>query len=146
MSADRLFLVWSIEHDAWWAPNRIGYTRELHEAGRYPEAEAAEIVTRANIRHFNEAAIPFACISEVPRTASLWQADREALRMIEAAAGEGSRLELLERIGQYYLDGDRANRTPRAYLYIHLGMLIGAWNGPGGSTLTTRPRGIVRPK
>ena len=60
--SDRLFVIWSIEHDAWWAPERIGYTRELHEAGRYTQAEAAEIVKRANVVEFNEAAIPLECL------------------------------------------------------------------------------------
>lgn len=119
--SDRTFLLWSIEHDAWWAPNRIGYTRELHEAGRYPEAEARAIVKDANVVAFHEAAIPLACVDEA-NAAGLWIADREALRAIEAAAGGPA---LLERIGAYYLDGDRAARTPRAFLYLHIGMVIG---------------------
>ncbi len=35
-----------------------------------------------------------------------------------------------ERIGDYYRDLDRANRTPRGILYLHLGILSGiisAW-------------------
>jgi hypothetical protein len=67
--ADRLFLIWSIEHDAWWGPNRIGYTRALAEAGRYWEPEARDIVTRANYPPgtCHECAIPLACLFEISR-------------------------------------------------------------------------------
>lgn len=37
-------LVWSMEHNAWWRPSWCGYTAHRHEAGRYPRAEAQEIV------------------------------------------------------------------------------------------------------
>jgi hypothetical protein len=62
MTDEKAFLIWSIEHDAWWAPHRIGYTRELAEAGHYSEQEAREIVSRANIVAFHECAIPVACL------------------------------------------------------------------------------------
>jgi hypothetical protein len=42
------FVIWSFEHDAWWGPGRMGYTRELAQAGRYSEAEATAIVADAN--------------------------------------------------------------------------------------------------
>jgi hypothetical protein len=42
------FVVWSFEHDAWWGPGRIGYTRDLAAAGRYSEAEARAIAEDAN--------------------------------------------------------------------------------------------------
>ena len=57
------FLIWSIEHTAWWRPGRCGYTRKLAEAGRYSRAEAADIVEDANIASFNECAIPLECVS-----------------------------------------------------------------------------------
>jgi hypothetical protein len=56
-----LFLIWSIEHDAWWRPGWMGYTRELAEAGRYTRAEAEAVLTRANYVTVNECAIPVAC-------------------------------------------------------------------------------------
>jgi hypothetical protein len=60
----RLFLIWSLEHDAWWAAGEIGYTRRLREAGRYPEARARKILKRANRRVVNECVIPVACVDE----------------------------------------------------------------------------------
>ena len=38
------YVIWSFEHQAWWAPNRCGYTAKLDEAGRYKRDEAASIV------------------------------------------------------------------------------------------------------
>jgi hypothetical protein len=43
-----LFLIWSMEHGAWWRPGRVGYTEKLADAGQYSRAEACEIVARAN--------------------------------------------------------------------------------------------------
>lgn len=45
------YIIWSEEHGAWWAPHRRGYTRDLSMAGRYTEAEAAQIVADANRYH-----------------------------------------------------------------------------------------------
>jgi hypothetical protein len=36
------YLIWSNEHNSWWAPNRRGYTRVLAKAGRYSQAEAVK--------------------------------------------------------------------------------------------------------
>jgi hypothetical protein len=44
---ERLYLVWSNEHGAWWRPGRQGYTRSLAEAGRYTHAQALDICERA---------------------------------------------------------------------------------------------------
>lgn len=59
----RRFLIWSVEHDAWWAPYRIGYTRELRDAGIYDAADAREIVARANVVAFHECMIPIECVT-----------------------------------------------------------------------------------
>lgn len=46
----KLWLIWSHEHRAWWAPDRHGYTTERQAAGHYEFDEALEIVKQAN-RH-----------------------------------------------------------------------------------------------
>ena len=56
------YLIWSVEHDAWWRPLWNGYTRVLAEAGHYSKHEAERIVRQANIISFNEAMIPIECM------------------------------------------------------------------------------------
>lgn len=60
------FAIWSIEHDAWWAPARLGYTRLLDDAGSYSDAESREIVARANVVKFHECRIPLECLRHDP--------------------------------------------------------------------------------
>lgn len=43
------YLVWSNQHAMWWRPNQSGYTQVIEEAGRYPFAEAKEIVRKATV-------------------------------------------------------------------------------------------------
>lgn len=58
MSSDpRTYVIWSFEHDAWWASGSWGYTPELAQAGRYSRAEADRIVANANIVAVNEVAM-----------------------------------------------------------------------------------------
>ena len=57
------WLIWSLEHTAWWRPGRWGYTTVLAEAGRYTRAEAEEIVARANIVAIHECAIPIEAVA-----------------------------------------------------------------------------------
>lgn len=45
----KLYLIWSIEHDAWWKPASRGYTKKRSEAGQYTYEEAKKIVKNANI-------------------------------------------------------------------------------------------------
>lgn len=42
-----LYVIWSHEHTAWWAPNGQGYVRDLAKAGRYSAAEAGRWVVQA---------------------------------------------------------------------------------------------------
>jgi hypothetical protein len=42
------WVLWSEEHSAWWAPGEHGYTNSLRRAGRYSEARAKAIETKAN--------------------------------------------------------------------------------------------------
>jgi hypothetical protein len=43
------WLIWSIEHSAWWKPYHNGYTSVRGEAGEYSFDEACDIVQRANV-------------------------------------------------------------------------------------------------
>lgn len=60
------WLIWSIEHNAWWGPNACGYTPSQTEAGRYTYEEALGIVASANMYRLcvkrnvspNEAMVP----------------------------------------------------------------------------------------
>jgi hypothetical protein len=45
---ERDFLIWSYEHDAWWGPAKMGYTKDFERAGRYTKDEAARICEDAN--------------------------------------------------------------------------------------------------
>lgn len=63
------WVVWSYEHDAWWAPNQCGYATSLLQAGLYTEAEAKAIEEGANrggVR--NEEARPLKDAIEAERT------------------------------------------------------------------------------
>lgn len=42
------WLIWSIEHNAWWAPKCRGYVNSKAKAGRYSFDDALHIVSRAN--------------------------------------------------------------------------------------------------
>lgn len=44
-----MYLIWSIEHTAWWRPHGTGYTPKRSEAGLYSFEEAEKIVESANI-------------------------------------------------------------------------------------------------
>lgn len=43
-----LWVIWSEEHGAWWAPGKWGYTESLAAAGRYTQEEALAICRSAN--------------------------------------------------------------------------------------------------
>lgn len=56
------WLIWSIEHKAWWRPAHAGYTELKSDAGSYSYEEALDIVKGANINNNdipNEAMIAF---------------------------------------------------------------------------------------
>lgn len=55
------YRIWSIEHNAWWKPDRFGYTPDITEAGVYQDKEAFQIVREANSflhDHANESLVP----------------------------------------------------------------------------------------
>lgn len=55
--ANHAYLIWSLEHAAWWAKGEYGYTLNVREAGLYDEAAAKRIVEQANIDGLNEIAL-----------------------------------------------------------------------------------------
>ena len=56
---EKNWLIWSIEHNAWWMPNSMGYTSDRSKAGRYTFQDALAIVKDANINgELNEAMVP----------------------------------------------------------------------------------------
>jgi hypothetical protein len=59
------FYIWSREHQAWWGPNRYGYTRDLAGAGRYSDTETQEIIGEANLVGFQECAMPASVIDQM---------------------------------------------------------------------------------
>lgn len=46
---EELWLIWSEEHRAWWAPNHKGYVQERKQAGKYTYDDACDIVKGANV-------------------------------------------------------------------------------------------------
>ena len=46
-------LIWSNEHQSWWAPNSRGYTCDPRKAGRYTKSEARDIVIGAGFGYNN---------------------------------------------------------------------------------------------
>ncbi len=45
------WLIWSMEHNAWWKPAGVGYTESRADAGRYSYEDALQIVKLANEYH-----------------------------------------------------------------------------------------------
>jgi hypothetical protein len=50
-------LIWSFEHNGWWAPGESGYVENVENAGLYELARAIAICERAVIAHCNEAIV-----------------------------------------------------------------------------------------
>ena len=44
-----MWLIYSMEHSAYWKPSHNGYTKSRSAAGRYTEEEEKEIVDGANM-------------------------------------------------------------------------------------------------
>ncbi len=64
------WLIWSIEHNAWWKPNENGYTNVKEGAGRYTYEDALRITKDANKHPMafrdvpNEAMVPYQQVNE----------------------------------------------------------------------------------
>lgn len=48
MTTKKCYLVWSNEHESYWAPNSAGYVRHVDKAGRYTFEQAVQICHGAN--------------------------------------------------------------------------------------------------
>lgn len=73
------YVIWSIEHQAWWRPYSWGYCDTLGDAGRYTRLEAERIVGRANLVAVHECMIPVTAFDKAfaaPRTVD-WGDTRE---------------------------------------------------------------------
>lgn len=46
--------IWSIEHKAWWNPNKMGYTTDRNSAGDYSLDDAVSICLEADLIKNNE--------------------------------------------------------------------------------------------
>lgn len=62
MGDPALYVIWSIEHDAWWAPGELGYVRDRSSAGLYEASRARAILRRANVVGVQEVLIPAVCV------------------------------------------------------------------------------------
>lgn len=56
--AEEKYLIWSVEHGAWWAKNKNGYVASFDTAGQYSKEDAFKISARANWRSLNEVPVP----------------------------------------------------------------------------------------
>ncbi len=43
-----MYRIWSVEHNAWWKGGRSGYTKHIHESGKYTLSQANTICHDAN--------------------------------------------------------------------------------------------------
>jgi hypothetical protein len=62
---DKKYLIWSLQHRAWWQEDSWGYTLEYSKAGRFTLEEAEKICWEANFKcsdlkypSLNEAIVP----------------------------------------------------------------------------------------
>jgi len=74
-----LYYIWSHEHEAWWKPNRCGYTVKLAEAGKYTKEDAIDI-TFDNIPYGEEVAIPLDYALRVIDQGLIFRIGSDALR------------------------------------------------------------------
>ena len=61
MSDPEMYRIWSVEHGAWWAPNRRGYVIRASAAGLYTREDAAEICAGSNTHELDDIMVPAFC-------------------------------------------------------------------------------------
>jgi hypothetical protein len=63
------YLIWSIEHQAWWGPGENGYVTNVDDAGVYSRKRAVDICKRALPGRpkplFNEIPVPRLLMREI---------------------------------------------------------------------------------
>ena len=69
---ERLFLLWSLEHEAWWKPMELGYTTSIAGAGTFDEYTARDREVRGAVgrsagTHRGSVAIPLADVDAAVR-------------------------------------------------------------------------------
>lgn len=74
----RPWLIWSNEHNAFWAPGETGYVEKASMAGRYSTRRAFEIVSNANIARGDK--LPNEIVVPAPETVALVDGLREMMR------------------------------------------------------------------
>jgi hypothetical protein len=52
------YLIWSVEKNAWWKPNELGYTASWSAAGVYSKEKAFLICAKANTHSLDEIPVP----------------------------------------------------------------------------------------
>jgi len=73
------YVIWSNQHASWWAPDRLGYTWKIAEAGLYTRREALEIVGAATEGQWRGRQMPDevpVCVDDLPAEARLTLAGR----------------------------------------------------------------------
>lgn len=85
---DGYWLVWSNEHNAYWRPNKCGYTQDVAQAGRYPVAEADSICQDAEpgrVHLSRDGSIPPEVMVPAPELTDWLLSDRTAKSIVDMA-------------------------------------------------------------
>jgi hypothetical protein len=114
MSAD--YLVWSMEHNAWWAPDECGYTRDVSSAGRYTRERAREIAANPDPFPRRERAVRVDARHERVATANALIATIASCgRRFYLHNGRVGRIEIDGRGRLWFLDAYTGRRVYTAY-------------------------------
>ena len=119
MHSERTFLIWSIEHRAWWGPHRRGYTTELGQAGHYPHDAAIELCCTAAVScATREGGMLHTSLPDVPVRLSDIQAiltlfDAQAAKPQQEVGQDGKRIGQRRRNVRRDADGTKWANTPQ---------------------------------
>ena len=65
---EKLYVIWSIEHQAWWKQTKCGYVEHISDAGHFPFTESEHIVKLSNLIRTEEIMIPINQITETKKS------------------------------------------------------------------------------